>query len=253
MPSARLFERLVRDAQGAGDLAAFRSKILEMLACEIGADSGTLMDPPGMRLAPTRARSRVGMFSVSPSWRSYFLASKARYERSIERLLRAMKSGQPVIDSDVYERRERERLDLYAEILLPQGSRSVLCATVPHRGRSLGQLTLKRHGRGTAFRDRDAESLNLLIPALALADAGFQHSPALSADLAPLCAVMPALGSREAEVAVLVCKGMRNREIAMLIGTSCETVKKQVHSVFAKVGVSNRAELAGLLAGYRAF
>ena len=53
-------------------------------------------------------------------------------------------------------------------------------------------------------------------------------------------------------MAVLVCKGMRNREIAMLIGTSCETVKKQVHSVFTNVGVSNRAELAGLLAGYRA-
>src|SRR5438067_838064 len=101
-PSARLFERLVRDAQGAANLAAFRSKILETLACEIGADSGTLMDPPGMRLTPSRARSRVGMFSVSPSWRSYFLASKARYERSVGRLLRAMKSGQPVIDSDVY-------------------------------------------------------------------------------------------------------------------------------------------------------
>src|SRR5437868_486258 len=59
-PSARLFERLVRDAQGAANLAAFRSKILETLACEIGADSGTLMDPPGMRLTPSRARSRVG-------------------------------------------------------------------------------------------------------------------------------------------------------------------------------------------------
>ena len=55
------------------------------------------------------------------------------------------------------------------------------------------------------------------------------------------------LGSREAEVALLVCKGLRNREIAMLFGTSSETVKKQVRSLFAKLGVSNRAELAGLL------
>jgi DNA-binding NarL/FixJ family response regulator len=44
---------------------------------------------------------------------------------------------------------------------------------------------------------------------------------------------------------------MRNREIAMLIGTSCETVKKQVHSVFTKLGVSTRAELAGLVAAHR--
>lgn len=37
----------------------------------------------------------------------------------------------------------------------------------------------------------------------------------------------------------------------MLIGTSCETVKKQVHSVFTKLGVSTRAELAGLVAAHR--
>ncbi len=37
----------------------------------------------------------------------------------------------------------------------------------------------------------------------------------------------------------------------MLFGTSCETVKKQVRSLFAKLGVSNRAELAGFLAAHR--
>ena len=163
MPSARLFERLVRDAQGAGDLAAFRSKILETLACEIGADSGTLVDPAGLRLTPSRARQRLGLFSVGTSWTNLFLASRARYERSAERLVRAMKSGRPVIDLDVYERRERERLDLYAEVLLPQGSRSLLCAIVRHRGQGLCQLTLKRHGRGAAFRHRDADRVDVAM------------------------------------------------------------------------------------------
>jgi DNA-binding CsgD family transcriptional regulator len=248
-PSARLFERLVRDAQGARDLAAFRNRILENVASEIGADSGSLMDPPGMRLTPSRGRSRVGMLSIDPSLLGVYAANKARYESSNQRLLRAMESGRSIIDSDVYGARERERLAVYAEILLPQGARSLLSATIYWQGQPLCQLVLKRHGRGAIFRDRDAEALDLSIPALALADAGFQYSPAASrveGDSVPPGAGTRPLGSREAEVAVLVCKGMRNREIAMLIGTSCETVKKQVHSVFTKVGVSNRAELAGL-------
>ncbi len=251
-PGARLFDRLVRDLPDAEDLAAFRNKVLESVAREIGADSGSLLDPRGTRLTPRHATSRVGMLEIDPRWRRLFVANRARYERSAERLFQAMEEGRPVIDSDVYQRRERERLDLYAEILVPQGATSMLCATVHHRGRALCQLALKRHGQSAAFRDRDAQALEALLPAVALADAGFQHAPALARDdvrFHPMCAEIQALGSREAEVAALVCKGMRNREIAMLIGTSCETVKKQVHNVLVKVGVSNRAELAGLLGG----
>jgi DNA-binding CsgD family transcriptional regulator len=252
--SARLFERLVGDAQGATDLATFRSKLLEALAREIGADSGSMMDPPGTRVPLGRARSRIGMFSIDPSFGLAFVAHKARYEQSIERLVRAMEPGRPINDADVYERRERERLDAYAEILLPQGARALLCTTVRHRGKALCQLVLKRHGRGAAFRERDSRRLDLFLPALALADAGVQHCLAASsvdADFAPLSVDARPLGSREAEIAALVCKGMRNREIAMLIGTSSETVKKQVHSVFTKLGVSTRAELAGLFAAHR--
>jgi DNA-binding CsgD family transcriptional regulator len=188
--------------------------------------------------------------------RTLYVTNKVRYERSGGRLLRAMESGRSVIDSDVYGTREREHLDLYVEILLPQGACSLLSAMVYRRGRAFCHLTLKRHGRGAQFRARDAKALDILLPALGLADAGFQYSPNLSCldgaePALPLYAETRPLGAREAEVAALVCKGMRNREIAMLVGTSCETVKKQVHSVLAKVGVSNRTELAGLFAGTR--
>lgn len=49
-------------------------------------------------------------------------------------------------------------------------------------------------------------------------------------------------------MAHLVGRGMRNAEVAALLGTSCETVKKQLRSVMEKVGVSNRTELAMVLA-----
>jgi DNA-binding CsgD family transcriptional regulator len=249
-----LFERLVRDAQGARDLAAFRSSVLAALAGLIGADSGSLMDPPRMRVPPWQAKSRVGTLHLDDARLSrLFFTNRGRYERSGERLLRAMETGWPVIDSDVYPRSERERLELYTDILLPQGTRTILCAFVRHREQTLCQLVLKRHGRSTPFRARDASSLWPLLPALALADAGFQHaSPGCWVDTdPPVCADTRPLGSRETEVALLVSKGMRNGEIAMLLGTSCETVKKQVRSVFGKLGVSNRAELAGFLAAQR--
>ncbi len=248
-----VFERLVRDAQRASDLGEFRSNLLAVLARVIGADSGTLVDPSGTRLAPLRAKPRVGVLFVELGLRGLYFQHRTRYDRSVERLLRAMEPGRPVIDSEVYGRREREVLDLYAEVLLPQGARSLLCVFVRHRGRTLCQLVLKRHARGAGFRQRDADALARVLPALALADAGFQHAaagpwmeaaPALGSETRPL-------GTRETEVALLVCKGMRNREIALLLGTSCETVKKQVRSVFSKLGVSNRAELAGYLAGQR--
>jgi DNA-binding NarL/FixJ family response regulator len=246
-----VFERLIADAQRSPDLACFRTKILEALAREIGASSGSLVDPPGRGWLEKGTKARIGVLAVAPCFRDLYVRHKARYERSGERLLRAMDSG-AVIDSDVYTMAERQQLDLYTEILYPQGARSVLCAIVRHRGRPLSQLVLKRQGRGTPFRDRDAEALNRFLPIVALADAGFQYSApgafVTEAGGAARIATRP-LGTREAEVAALVCKGMRNREIAVLIGTSCETVKKQVRNVFDKVGVSNRAELAGLVGG----
>jgi two-component system nitrate/nitrite response regulator NarL len=52
------------------------------------------------------------------------------------------------------------------------------------------------------------------------------------------------LSPREAEVAALVAKGLRNREIAVELGITEGTVKVFLHSIFDKLGVSNRTELA---------
>ena len=52
------------------------------------------------------------------------------------------------------------------------------------------------------------------------------------------------LSPREAEVMALVAKGLRNREIALELGITEGTVKVFLHSIFEKLGVSNRTELA---------
>jgi len=54
----------------------------------------------------------------------------------------------------------------------------------------------------------------------------------------------PALAPRERELIRCVRQGLRNREIAEQLGVTEGTVKVYLHSVFEKLGVSSRTELA---------
>jgi DNA-binding CsgD family transcriptional regulator len=99
-------------------------------------------------------------------------------------------------------------------------------------------------GRRRAVRDPDRETavLDLLFPLirvgnlLNLANAGRPHPPT---DLG--------LPRRQAEIAGLVARGLRNAEIATLLGVSPLTVRNQLTAIFARLGVTTRAELAGLV------
>lgn len=50
--------------------------------------------------------------------------------------------------------------------------------------------------------------------------------------------------SREIEILKLVALGLSNKQIAKNLGSSPNTVRNQIHTVFRKAGVSNRTELA---------
>jgi len=52
------------------------------------------------------------------------------------------------------------------------------------------------------------------------------------------------LSPRERELISLVRKGLRNREIAKQLGVTEGTIKVYLHTVFEKLGVSSRTELA---------
>jgi DNA-binding CsgD family transcriptional regulator len=58
--------------------------------------------------------------------------------------------------------------------------------------------------------------------------------------------VVPADGltSREREVALLVSDGLRSREVAERLGIASQTVKSHLKTIFDKLGVRNRVELA---------
>lgn len=58
------------------------------------------------------------------------------------------------------------------------------------------------------------------------------------------------LNSREIKVATLVWQGRTNPEIALALGTSEQVIKNQLRSVFDKLGVWSRLELALYVASH---
>lgn len=70
------------------------------------------------------------------------------------------------------------------------------------------------------------------------------HSPALAAVAAPL-----PLTNREREIVTLAAGGLSNRQIADRLVVSVRTVEGHLYRACAKLGISDRAELAALLRG----
>ena len=60
-----------------------------------------------------------------------------------------------------------------------------------------------------------------------------------------------ALTQREKEVADLVAQGLKNRAIGHKLGIAERTVKNHLQSIFDKLGVANRLELALRVIGNR--
>jgi len=52
------------------------------------------------------------------------------------------------------------------------------------------------------------------------------------------------LSSREKRIVELVSQGFKNREIAMELGITVHVVRNYIVSIYDKVGMSNRVELA---------
>jgi len=58
------------------------------------------------------------------------------------------------------------------------------------------------------------------------------------------------LTPKEIQIAILVWEGMTNREIGRIIGTSEQVIKNHLRSIFDKLGVWSRLELAMYVAAH---
>lgn len=94
---------------------------------------------------------------------------------------------------------------------------------------------------GRAGRRRDATRMAARVDMLAHRT-GCRRSPTLR-----LAARPPTLTAREHEVAVLAVGGLTSKDIAERLVVSTRTVESHLYRAFAKLGVSDRAELADVL------
>ena len=54
----------------------------------------------------------------------------------------------------------------------------------------------------------------------------------------------PCLSSKELAIVTCITQGMRNKEIALQLGTSEQVIKNYLRKVYGKIGVADRLELA---------
>jgi len=134
----------------------------------------------------------------------------------------------------------------YRLFLRPNNLRHSLVLNLKSQGRLIGMIGLHRSvdaGRFTV-NDRDFAALlaNPLAGALERVDAS---RPRSVYDLlnAGNSAERP-LTAREADVALEVSRGLRNREIAVRLGITENTVEAHLKTVFRKLGVRSRIDLA---------
>jgi len=150
----------------------------------------------------------------------------------------SQRHGWVMLDNDVLPVRERERLHVYDEHLRPLGARSIAGVFIHRHGAVTSIFGLGRYGRAR-FDDGQLNWLKALQPTLTLL---MDRDEALKRTGTPL-EVFPELSRREREVVEYVGRGLQNREIAALLGTSRHTVRNQLAQVYRKLEVTNRTEL----------
>lgn len=241
LPGARELQRwsseIVELASTCAGEAALRATALDRLRTLLPFDSAMFI-AGDIRLRPVSLNKEAFVDRYR-----YFAENPDYYRRGIQKGTQAAEAHGAYLDLDVFDASERRNLPLYAEMIRPQRINSQVITHLKFRGRPLGIVHLCRHGVTGRYRSGDAEVMGALVPLLSLAMASIEPAPVITAGR------LAQLSPREQQVAQLVCRGLTNREVARLLGTSAHTVRNQLHSLFERLGLSNRAELASWVLG----
>jgi len=241
-------KRLVGDlveCVSASPPAAAPGALLAWLSTCVGCDSSVYMPAPDRRIPPTE-HNKDGFNHLA----RLYVEDMAHYQPSLNKCIRTLRKHGIYIDNDVYTSTERRELPFYADIIRPQGISSQLIVGTYVHGAYRGTYYLSRHGPVSRFRSSNIDRIRPLIPALAWVEIATSAATTRAVEArAPAAPDSPesSLGTREREVARLAGRGLETKEIAALLGVSPATVRNQLHTIFQKLGVSNRAELAFVL------
>jgi len=218
--SARVLSRLASVAAAASDQEVFRNEVLEILRAAVPYDIGVLFPPP-----PMRGPHGVAARGLEP-------AGWARFALRWPSVWSALRPGV-------------RRADAALELLSPRALQSLTaaldgqpvssaCCVRLARDAASAVLLLVRHA--SVFDADDLELLRLAVPVLRLGD---ERAVGVNE------VVGAALTRRELEIFDYLCRGYRNEDIALALGTSRFTVRNQLVRLYRKTGVCTRSELVG--------
>ncbi|MGE2692050.1 helix-turn-helix transcriptional regulator [Mycolicibacterium pulveris] len=129
--------------------------------------------------------------------------------------------------------------------------RTIVLHQVAQRARALAD---GGHGPAAMARVQGASGNWLVVRGARLASDGDRPGrtalvmePASRSDIAPLLLQLHELTPREQEITALLLTGMPTAEIARRVWITTETLRGHVKSIFAKLAVNSRPELAALL------
>lgn len=245
-------ETIAELACGHGQLAAFEASVLEELARHIGFDVAFFCGGDGMGEAA---------LGLDPGVRP--VATERWAEMSaecLEMLAPARRQGGVIVDSEWFGAR-LPRLTYYDTIMRPHRGRTTLMAFLECRGVLSGELVLGRCRGSSPFSDADVAALRRLVPVLSLsrhAYLGRAGKGICSAHLVSArqpggaSAEADGLTQREREVLGYLHLGYTNQQIAIALGSAPRTVRNQLSSAYAKLGIASRAEAVAWSLGRRA-
>lgn len=220
-------------ALAAPTLDQFRGRALTRLREHLDADVALFVTAVGGRVA----RASIAMDAIEASleggWAT-FGAEILPVQREALRVGAA--TDRRVLGNHL------ERTLLYREIMAPLEGRESLFVVPAFGGHKLGFVMLGRTGR-RRFTDAEVGHAARLGPCLAVSCAAIHRGapaqePPEIADLT----------GRKRELLEYIELGYTTREIALACGTSVFTVRNQLSALYRQLGVSNRAEAAGLRA-----
>ncbi len=242
----RRFERGLLVCEASGQylpVAPLQSGLAE-LALRQGALSAAT-DRAERAVSVARSLDHHDHWAMALVVRADVALAAGRHDRALADAACAMR----VVDLDSPQWR-RARLAWATAVLAAGDSRACVRAVLDVAGDELGELPVWERRRAAQLLGRAERAAGRVQHAARWERARARYEALL--DIPEKSAAGPVLVSRrELEIAHLVSEGRTNRQIARLLEVSHKTVETHLARIFAKSGVSSRAELAGLTVANR--
>lgn len=233
-------ERLAADvaelALTASSPALIWHETMELLARVVGFDAGYV--------ATTSGDPRDAQGALIGYQETFLRTQIGRYLQEFSGPEVAAYTNRARRHDEVWGQSRRGELAVFRDVLHPAGTRALLVRASCRQERLLG-INLERRDSALPFDDRALALVDTIAPVIHLVDV-LARSPSQGGAHFDAWAESHRLTARERQVAALVLRGLRNAEVAQILGMSPFTVRNTLVNVFEKADVTTRAELVFL-------